>query len=80
MIELFSKKPNTMEIPEDVRLTPIHIDDECSSLSAILLNDDHYSTKLSGRIIIEDIPVLKREYIIFFKAISQKRLVAFYME
>lgn len=68
MIELFSKKPNTMEIPEDMCLIPIHIDDECSSLSAILLNDDYYSTMLSGRIIIEDIPVLKTEHIILFKA------------
>lgn len=68
MIELFSKKPNMMEIPEDVRLMPIHIDDECSSLSAILLNDDYYSTMLSGRIVIEDIPALKTEYIILFKA------------
>jgi hypothetical protein len=68
MIELFSKKPDTMTIPEDMHLTPIHISDECSSLSAILLNDDYYSTMLNGRITIEDIPVLKTEYIILFKA------------
>lgn len=68
MIELFSKKPNTMDIPEDVHLTPIHIDDECSSLSAILLNEDYYSTLLNGRIVIDDVPVLKTEYIILFKA------------
>lgn len=68
MIELFSKKPDTMTIPEDIRLAPIHISDECSSLSAILLDDDYYSTMLNGRIAIEDIPVLKTEYIILFKA------------
>ena len=68
MIELFSRKPDTMMIPEDIRLTPIHISDECSSLSAILLNDDYYSVMLNGRITIEDIPVLRTEYIILFKA------------
>lgn len=68
MIELFTRKPDAMSIPNDVRLTPIHISDECSSLSAILLNEDYYSVMLDGIITVEDLPVLRTEYIILFKA------------
>ena len=41
MIELFSREPDYMgEVPTEI--VPIHIDDDTSSLSAILLNDDYY--------------------------------------
>ena len=46
---------------------PIHIDDETSSLSAILLNDDYYNFMTKGRKIVNDIPVLNAEYLIPFK-------------
>ena len=39
MIELFSKQPGNLELKFDSGLTPIHIDDNIVSLSAILLND-----------------------------------------
>ena len=48
MIELFSRKPDYhLEIEEGI--IPIHIDDDTSSLSALLLNEDFYSFMLSGR-------------------------------
>ena len=48
MIELFSRKPGYhLEIKEGI--IPIHIDDDTSSLSAILLNDDFYEFMMSGR-------------------------------
>ena len=44
MIELFSREPEYIkEIPEEI--IPIHIDDDISSLSAILLNDDLLKTE-----------------------------------
>ena len=42
MIELFSRPQNHVELQADTHLIPLHIDDEVSSLSAILLNDDYY--------------------------------------
>ena len=41
-IELFSRKPDLIVQVGDSHLTPIPIDDDLSSLSAILLNDDYY--------------------------------------
>lgn len=41
-IELFSRNPDLLDIDEQSHLTPIPVDDDLSSLSAILLNDDYY--------------------------------------
>ena len=48
-------------------ITPIHIDDEVSSLSAILLNDDYYKALLNGKEVKNGLSVLRTEYIILFK-------------
>lgn len=66
MIELFSRKK--FELKQDHGITPIHIDDEISSLSAILLNDDYYQILLNGKIIKSGLSVLRPEYLILFKA------------
>ena len=67
MIELFSRKPGyLLEIEEGI--IPIHIDDEVSSLSAILLNDDYYKALLNGKEVRKGLSVLRPEYIILFKA------------
>lgn len=55
-------------LQEENGLTPIHIDDSVSSLSAILLNDAYYRALLDGREIMMGISVLKPEWIIPFKA------------
>ncbi len=47
-IELFSRKPTTMSIPEGCALTPIPTGDDLSSLSAILLNDEYYRWIVAG--------------------------------
>ena len=66
MIELFSRKPGyNLEIEEGI--IPIHIDDDTSSLSAILLNDDFYNFMLRGRKTIDGVSVLGAEYLIPFK-------------
>ena len=42
MIELFSRPQSNVVLQPDTHLMPLHIDDEVSSLSAILLGDDYY--------------------------------------
>jgi hypothetical protein len=66
MIELFSRTDYI--IKEENGLTPIHIDDSVSSLSAILLNDAYYHALLNGREVIMGVSLLKPEWIIPFKA------------
>ena len=66
MVELFSR--TDYPLIENVGLTPLHIDDEVSSLSAILLNDAYYQALLTGRDVIDGISVLKPEWLIPFKA------------
>lgn len=42
MLELFSRKPDSMIVGEGAHLTPITVDEDVSSLSAILLDEDYY--------------------------------------
>ncbi len=50
MIELFSRKLDAIELPVSAKLTPLPIDEDISSLSAILLDDNYYSFLRSGQI------------------------------
>lgn len=68
MIELFSRKIDKLKLAPESRLTPLPMDEEVSSLSAILLNDEYYDFLKQGQVIIDGIPVLRPEYIIPFKA------------
>ena len=74
MVELFSR--SDFELKNNVGITPLHIDDDISSLSAILLNDDYYSVLLEGRTVENDYSVLKPEYLILFKAKAYLDLTA----
>lgn len=66
MIELFSRKPGYhLDVEEGI--IPIHIDDDISSLSAIILNDDFYNFMLEGKKIVAGVSVLAESYIIPFK-------------
>lgn len=67
MIELFSRIPFEIGKRDQV-LVPVHIDDEISSLSAILLNDVYYQMLLDGRIEMEGLVILKPAFIIPLKA------------
>ena len=66
MVELFCR--SNFELREMTGITPIHIDDEVSSLSAILLNDDYYRILLEGKVVRNGLSVLRPEYLILFKA------------
>ena len=66
MIELFSREPDYLnQIPEQI--VPLHIDDETSSLSAILLDEDYYQFMLDGRKTVSGVSVLNAEHLIPFK-------------
>ena len=66
MIELFSKEPDYItDVPAGI--VPIHVGDDVSSLSAILLDDDYYNFMLAGRRTISGASVLDAEHIIPFK-------------
>ncbi len=67
MIELFSRRIQSLNLPDNAVLEPIHIEDEISSLSAILLNDDYYNLLRSGKVLLDGISILSAEYIIPFK-------------
>ncbi len=67
-IELFSRRNNVLKYNADDNITAIHISEEISSLSAILLNDEYYELLKSGLRIVDDIQVLNYTHIIPFKA------------
>ena len=66
MIELFCR--SDFELKNAEGITPIHIDDEISSLSAILLDDEYYKVLIDGKVVSNGLSVLRPEYIILFKA------------
>ena len=64
MIELFCR--SDFELKNAEGITPIQIDDEISSLSAILLDDDYYKALLDGKVVRSGLSVLRPESIILF--------------
>ncbi|GHV33384.1 hypothetical protein FACS18949_07170 [Clostridia bacterium] len=68
MIELFSRRMEGILLPDEAVLTPLPVEDDISSLSAILLDDGYYNFLKSGVRVIDGLPVLDTEHIIPFKA------------
>ncbi|NOQ80516.1 MAG: hypothetical protein GQ546_14090 [Gammaproteobacteria bacterium] len=68
MLELFSRKPEQLKFEGEGHLIPIPMDEEVSSLSAILLNDDYYQCINEGKVIVDSISILGPSYILPFKA------------
>ena len=68
MLELFSRKLDILKLPDDAEITPIPFEDDISSLSAILLDDEYYRLVQTGKnITAEGLPVVKLEYLIPLK-------------
>lgn len=68
MLELFSRVPDALTIGDDSHLTPIPMDEEVSSLSAILLDKDYYAFIHAGKQETDGLPVLGPAYLIPLKA------------
>jgi hypothetical protein len=67
-IELFSRVPDILDVPEKSRYTPIPIDEDVTSLSAILMNEDYYQFTIAGSRLHDGIRIAKIETIICLKA------------
>lgn len=68
MLELFSKAPNALTLVDGSALTPIPINEEISSLSAILLDEAYYGFLQSGKKEIAGLPIVGAEHLIALKA------------
>lgn len=68
MLELFSRVPDALALPNEAHLTPIPINEEIASLSAILLDTEYYHLLHAGKRIIDGLPVVTPEYLIPLKA------------
>ena len=78
MIELFTRRTDNIELPDTARLTPLPIDEDVSSLSAILLDDDYYDFLKYGTVQVDGLSILDAVHLIPFKAkawldLSKKR-------
>jgi hypothetical protein len=67
-LELFSRKPDILGNFENAHITPIPAEDELSSLSAILLNDDYYNFTIKNSDIVDDLHLAKTETLICLKS------------
>jgi len=68
MLELFARVPDSLGTRITGHLTPIPVDDDVSSLSAILLDADYYALAHEGRIEIAGLPIVRPEHLIPLKA------------
>ncbi|SHH77203.1 nucleotidyl transferase AbiEii/AbiGii toxin family protein [Flavobacterium johnsoniae] len=67
-IELFSRIPDLLDLEEQAHLTPIPVDTEISSLSAILMDDDYYNFTIKHSQLDNDIHLANTEALIGLKA------------
>ena len=65
---LFTRKLDAIQLPEDAVLTPLPMDEDISSLSAILLDNDYYEFLKQGKVVVDGVTVLDAAYLIPFKA------------
>ncbi len=67
-LELFARNPDLLDLADDAHLTPIPVDEDLSSLSAILMNDDYYRFTLNNSIVKSDLHLATVETLICLKA------------
>lgn len=68
MIELFSRKPGGIDIPDGHIYTKVPVEEDDLSLSAILLDDDYYTALQTSRTVLNGISILSEDLLIPFKA------------
>lgn len=76
-LELFSKTPDTLDLPEEAHLTPIPVDEGLSNLSAILMDDDYYQFTITNSEVEDEIRRANKVALICLKAkayLENKRL------
>lgn len=68
MLELFTKRPEGIVLPESALITRIAVEDDAASLSAILLDDDYYAAIALARRTVSGVSILDETLLIPFKA------------
>ena len=68
MLELFSRQPDVLQVAHGSRLTPLPTEEDTSSLSAILLENDYYDFIRAGRQEIDGLPMVGAAQLIALKA------------
>lgn len=68
MIELFSRKPEVLNLPDDAGLTPIPVDEDVVSLSAILLEEGYYEALQDAKRDMDGVTIIDETLLIPFKA------------
>jgi hypothetical protein len=76
MLELFSRAPGSITPAEGSELTPLPIDEDIASLSAILLDEHYYAALVENRRTVDDLTVLDERLLIPFKAKAHLDLAA----
>ena len=68
MIELFSRRPGGLDLPEDAVRTRIPVDEDVISLSAILLDDAYYDALQANKKNVDGVTIIDEALLIPFKA------------
>ena len=68
IIEIFSKKPDLLDIKEGTHLTPILVSDDVPNLSAILLNEEYYKYTIKHSSFNDTLRIANTEALICLKA------------
>jgi hypothetical protein len=68
MVELFSRKPDVLQVADASHLTPLPIEEELSSLSAILMDNDYYAFIRAGTREVDGLPTVGVPHLIALKA------------
>lgn len=66
-VELFSRSLGLVNFPEDAHITPIPVDEDLSSLSAILMDDDYYNFTISHSRLEDGVHIANIESLICLK-------------
>ncbi len=67
-VELFSRSLGLMNFPEEARTTPIPADEDLSSLSAILMDDDYYRFTIEHSLQEDDVHIANIKSLICLKS------------
>ncbi|GAB4154218.1 MAG: hypothetical protein Tsb0016_26530 [Sphingomonadales bacterium] len=68
MIELFARKPGSLNLPDHAVLTPIPVGEGVISLSAILLDEGYYEALRAAKRQVDGVTIIDERLLIPFKA------------
>lgn len=67
-VELFARNLGLMNFPEKAHITPIPVDEDLSSLSAILMDNDYYHFTIEHSVLEDDVHIANIESLICLKS------------